>query len=74
MQHDLVLPRALRGSVFSTSRTDEPQALFQEINATLREIQSRHDNNIGDVREEVGNLTASLSAKDRFGKPVGTRS
>lgn len=72
MQHNYVTgqkaapPAALRGSMFATPRnSDDPQELFRQINATLSDLGSRHDTNIGNVRERVDNLTESLSAMQR---------
>lgn len=60
------LPATLRGSVFAAPRGgDNPQELFQQINATLAELGNRHNANIGEVRDQVGNLTASLEAIQR---------
>ena len=71
MQRNLVLgghpalPAALRGSVFATPRASDPQELFQQISATLADLGNRHNVNIGEVRDQVGNLTASMEAIQR---------
>jgi HK97 family phage major capsid protein len=64
MQRNLVLPAALRGSVFAAPRNDE-QAMFEQINATLGDIRSKHINDFGEVRDQVDNITASLTAMQR---------
>lgn len=69
MQHNLALggslalPAALRGPIRANG--GDPNALFTQIQATLRDLGERHDTNINDVRDQVGNLTASLSAVQR---------
>ena len=72
MQRNLVsggqpaFPAALRGNVFATPRgSDNPQELFQQISATLADLGNRHNVNIGEVRDQVGNLTASMEAIQR---------
>lgn len=62
--HTHSLPRALAGRVFAAPRDDE-QELFRQINATLGDIRNKHTNDFGAMREEVGNLTNSLSAMQR---------
>lgn len=74
MKHS-AFPRALRGSVFATPRAltnavqasgqragDTPQELFSQLNATLGQLGDKHTREIGDVREHVENLSASVSA------------
>lgn len=58
-------PRALAGRVFAAPQGDNPQELFQQINATLRELRAKQESGIGDVREHVTNLENSLSAMQR---------
>lgn len=58
MKH-MTFPRALRGHLLASAT---PQQMFEEINATLGAIRSKQTNDFGAVREEVNNLTASLSA------------
>jgi len=63
--HTHTLPRALSGRVFASPRNDDPAELFDQINTTLRALGQKHDNNIGDMREHVTNLEASLTAMQR---------
>lgn len=56
--HTHTLPRALAGRVFASPRNDDPQALFEQINATLGQLGEKH-------RTEMDNITASLSAMQR---------
>lgn len=75
MKHT-TFPRALRGSVFATPRAltnaiqasgqrDDPQAIFEQIKATLGDIRTKHTDDFGAVRETVTNLSASMEAIQR---------
>ncbi len=60
--HTQSLPRALAGRVFASA---SEQQLFEQINATLGDIRNKHVNDFGAMREEVSNLTNSMSAMQR---------
>ncbi len=62
MQHNCILPRALRGSLFASPRNDDPQELFKQINATLEQFRDRHTARLNGVEASVGNLTESFAA------------
>lgn len=54
-------PRALAGRVFANN-TDNPQALFEQIQATLRNNHERTSTRLNGCEETITNLTNSLSA------------
>ena len=62
MQRMHAIPRALAGTVFANA---SEQQMFEQIKATLGDIRNRHINDFDAMREEVGNLTNSLTAMQR---------
>lgn len=72
MTKSIQFPRALAGSVFATPRSDDPQALFQQINATLDQMRVRNNARLDGLEETVTNLTGALQAVDRSGGITNT--
>jgi len=60
-----ILPRALAGRVFAAPRNDDPQALFEQIQATLRDNHNRTSARLNGCEETITNLTDALSAMNR---------
>jgi len=58
-------PAALRGPVFATPRNDDPQALFEQIQATLRNNHERTSTRLSGCEETITNITNSLSGMQR---------
>jgi HK97 family phage major capsid protein len=58
-------PRARTGAVFAAPRNDDPQALFEQINATLRENHNRTSTHLNGCEETITNLANSLGGMQR---------
>lgn len=62
---NIAFPAALRGSVFATPRNDDPQALFEQIQATLRNNHERTSTRLSGCEETITNITNSLCGMQR---------
>jgi HK97 family phage major capsid protein len=59
-------PRALAGGrVFAAPRNDDPNALFEQIQATLRDNHNRTSTRLNGCEETITNLSNSMSAIQR---------
>jgi HK97 family phage major capsid protein len=64
MKHS-TFPRALAGRVFAAPRDDDPQALFEQIQATLRDNHNRTSTRLSGCEETITNLNNSLGEVQR---------
>lgn len=58
-------PRALAGRVFAAPRNDDPNALFEQIQATLRDNHNHTSTRLSGCKETIANLSSSLSGVQR---------